>query len=169
MKSLPFHRSHLWKRYPFLVELPRMRHSPLQWVLFPRPPGSKGHQNAQNGFEIAREPQTYFRSSLLSLRNYLSELFFGGREATTGNTSKWLSIKSELTVHKLKKSHFYFESFKKRKPFTFSYKIQIPFYSGELSILAFEWMWVWRWPCFDTNLLCFVMESTCILEKYYSS
>ena len=39
-----------------------------------------------------------------------------------------------------------------------------PFYSCGLSTLAFEWMWGWGWPCFDTNLLCFVMEI--VLEKY---
>ena len=39
-----------------------------------------------------------------------------------------------------------------------------PFYSRGLSALAFEWMWGWRWPCFDTNLICFVMEI--VLEKY---
>ena len=33
-----------------------------------------------------------------------------------------------------------------------------PFYSCGLPTLAFEWMWGWRWHCFDTNLLCFVME-----------
>ena len=39
-----------------------------------------------------------------------------------------------------------------------------PFYSCGLGTLAFEWMWGWRWPCFDTNLLCFVMEI--VPEKY---
>ena len=39
-----------------------------------------------------------------------------------------------------------------------------PFYSCGLSTLAFEWTWGWRWPCFDTNLLCFVMEI--VPEKY---
>lgn len=38
------------------------------------------------------------------------------------------------------------------------------FYSCGLSYLAFEWMWGWRWPCFDGNLLCFVMDV--VLEKY---
>ena len=33
-----------------------------------------------------------------------------------------------------------------------------PFYSCGLSTLAFEWMWGSGWPCFDTNLFCFVME-----------
>ena len=32
-----------------------------------------------------------------------------------------------------------------------------PFYSRGLSTLA--------WPCFDTNLLCFVMEI--VIEKYW--
>ena len=44
------------------------------------------------------------------------------------------------------------------------YWINRPFYSCGLSTLAFEWMRGWRWPCFDTNLLCFVMEI--VLEKY---
>ena len=39
-----------------------------------------------NASHVACEAQTYFRSSLLSLRK-LTNLFFGGREATTGNTS----------------------------------------------------------------------------------
>ena len=38
------------------------------------------------------------------------------------------------------------------------------FYSCGLSTLAFEWMWGWGWRCFDTNLLCFVMEI--VFEKY---
>ena len=33
-----------------------------------------------------------------------------------------------------------------------------PFYSCGLSTLTLEWMWGWRWPFFDRNLLCFVME-----------
>ena len=37
-------------------------------------------------------------------------------------------------------------------------------YSCGLSTLEFEWMWGWRWPCLDTNLLCFVMEI--VLEKF---
>ena len=28
-----------------------------------------------------------------------------------------------------------------------------PFYSCGLSTLAFQWLWGWRWLCFDTNLL----------------
>ena len=36
-------------------------------------------------FHIACEQQTHFRSSLLSLRKVA--IFFGGREATTGNAS----------------------------------------------------------------------------------
>ena len=40
-----------------------------------------------------------------------------------------------------------------------------PFYSCGLGTLAFEWMWGWGWPCFDTNVLPFVMEI--MLEKYY--
>ena len=35
-------------------------------------------------------------------------------------------------------------------------------YSCGLCTLAFKWIWVW--PCFDTKLLCFVMEI--FLEKY---
>ena len=38
------------------------------------------------GFTLACEAQTHFRSSLLSLRK-IATLFFGGREATTGNAS----------------------------------------------------------------------------------
>ena len=67
--------------------------------------------------------------------------------------SKWLCKRSELTAeHKLKKSHFYSESFKKRK------------YNLLHSLIKFKFhLQFWRWPCFDTNLLCFVMES--ILEN----
>ena len=32
-----------------------------------------------------------------------------------------------------------------------------PFYSFELSYLAFEWKWGWGWPCFDRNLSAFLM------------
>ena len=39
-----------------------------------------------------------------------------------------------------------------------------PLYSCGLNTLAFEWMWGWRWACFDTNLLCFVMEI--VPDKY---
>ena len=39
-----------------------------------------------------------------------------------------------------------------------------PFYNCWLSTLAFKWISGWQWPCFDTNLLCFVMEIA--LEKY---
>ena len=42
-------------------------------------------------------------------------------------------------------------------------QVNRPFYSCGLSTLAFEWMRGWWWPCFDTNLLCFVMEI--VLEK----
>ena len=40
------------------------------------------------------------------------------------------------------------------------------FYSCWLSTLAFKWLWGWQGPCFDTNLLCFIMEI--VLEKCYS-
>ena len=37
-------------------------------------------------------------------------------------------------------------------------RVQSPeFYSSLLSCLAFEWKWGWRWPCFDRNLLDFLM------------
>ena len=34
------------------------------------------------------------------------------------------------------------------------------------STLAFGWMWGWSWPCFNSNLLCFLME---LWKKYYNS
>lgn len=34
------------------------------------------------------------------------------------------------------------------------------------STLAFGWMWGWCWPCFNSNLLCFLME---LWKKYYNS
>ena len=39
-----------------------------------------------------------------------------------------------------------------------------PFYRCGLSTPAFEWMWGWGWRCFDTTVLCFVMEI--VFEKY---
>ena len=49
---------------------------------------------------------------------------------------------------------------------TWLYKFMLnrPFYSCGLSTLECESMWGWRWPCFETNLLCFVMEI--VLEKF---
>ena len=32
-----------------------------------------------------------------------------------------------------------------------------PFYSSVSSCLAFEWIWGWSWPCFDTNFPAFFM------------
>ena len=39
-----------------------------------------------------------------------------------------------------------------------------PFYSCELSNLAFEWTWGWGWPCFDTNFFPFLMVM--MFKKY---
>ena len=64
------------------------------------------------------------------------------------NTNRQLSVRNSslgLKIPKLMQSPGYF--IKNR-----------PFYSCGLSTLAFEWMWGWWWPCFDTKPFCFVME-----------
>ena len=39
-----------------------------------------------------------------------------------------------------------------------------PFYSCGLGALAFDRTWGWSWPCFDTNLIPFIMQI--LLKKY---
>ena len=69
---------------------------------------------------------------------------------------KWEIPSENSHLHDTKNCYFHF--------FKCYRQLNRPFYSCGLSTLAFEWMWGWRWPCFDTNLLCFVMEI--VLEKY---
>ena len=77
------------------------------------------------------------------------------------NTWTWAPWKLHRWEHSAKSTQFYVGSLRTCPQENFWNR---PFYSCGLSTLAFEWMWSWRWPCFDTNLLYFVMDI--VLGKY---